>query len=102
MSDTHLARASDAASYAERLEADIGRAIGTLNKYRGSPDVEILRDRAHAARLRLEAICIRLNALGKSADPGRYPLSEAEHIALDAARALRRELIEAVARYQSS
>lgn len=100
MSATHLARAVDAASYAERLQEDLIRITSALNTYRGSPGLELLRDRSHFVQSQLEAIAGRLNALGSSADSGRYPLSEAEHIALEAASNLRDRMTESLARYQ--
>lgn len=100
MSDERLARLTDAAAHAERLQEDLVRVTTALNTYRGSPGLELLRDRSHFVQNQLEAIAGRLNALGSSADSGRYPLSETEHLALEAARDLRDRMAESLARYQ--
>ena len=100
MSDTHLARAADAASYADRLQTDLVRITAMLSDYRGSPGIDLLHERSHSTQQQLKAIAERLGALGKLADPGRYPLNEAEHIALEAACDLRERLMESLSRYQ--
>ena len=96
----HLMRAADAAICADRLRVDLLRLTGELDAYRGAGGLEFLRDRSLAAQRQMEMIAQRLDTLGRSADPGRYPLSEPEHTALDAARDLRERLAESLARYQ--
>jgi hypothetical protein len=100
MSLNHLERARDAASYTDRLLAELARLSGELNHFRGASGLELLRDRSSAVQVQLELIATRLDALGKGADPGRYPLSDAEHISLEIACDLRERLVESLARYQ--
>ena len=100
MSRNHLERARDAASYTDRLLAELSRLSGELNHFRGASGLELLRDRAAATQAELARIADRLAALGNRADPGRYPLSQSEHIALETACDLRDRLIESLARYQ--
>jgi hypothetical protein len=100
MSANHLERAADAASYADRLQAELAQLSAELNHFRGASGLELLRDRSAVAQRQLDLISSRLGALGATADAGRYPLSDAEHIALEVACDLRERLIESLARYQ--
>lgn len=100
MSANHLERATDAAAYASRLQGELARLYSELNRFRGASGLEFLRERCITAQRQLELISSRLEALGRNADPGRYPLSEVEHIALETACDLRERLMESLARYE--
>ena len=100
MSFNHLERAADAAAYAGALQADLATLSRELDQFRGASGLAIMRERCRSSEHQLEQIAGRLGALGNEADPGRYPLSDAEHLALDAARDLRARMTESLARYQ--
>lgn len=100
MSLAHLDRARDAATYTDGLLTELGRLSAELNHFRGASGLELLRDRSADAQAQLELIATRLDALARGADPGRYPLSDAEHMALESACDLRERLMESLARYQ--
>jgi hypothetical protein len=100
MTKSHLVRALDAASYTDHLLTDLVRVTDQLACYRNSPGGEMLRERSYSAQGQLKAISEHLEALGLSADPGKYPLSDAEHIVLERACDLRERLVESLSRYQ--
>lgn len=100
MTDIRLGRAADAASYAGRLQAELVHVTAMLDRYRGSPGLELLRDQSLTAQRKLGALADRLRALGDTADPGRYPLSAPEHLSLETARELRDRLTESLCRYE--
>ena len=100
MTIAHLDRARDAATYTARLLNELARLSSELKHFSGASGLELLRDRSAAAQSQLELIASRLDALGMGADPGRYPLSNAEHMALEGACDLRERLMESLARYQ--
>lgn len=100
MTMDHIERAADAASYADRMQADLARLSGMLNHYRGASGLELLHARSDASQRDLEAISHRLDALGAKSESTRYQLSETEHGALDTARDLRDRMMESLARYQ--
>jgi len=100
---SHKDRAAEAASYADRLQADLVNLSGMLNDYRdrgGASGLEIMRERSIAIRRQLEAIAQRLDGLGRSADPGKYPLSDQEHAALDSACELRERMMDTLEQLQ--
>jgi hypothetical protein len=100
MTDVRLSRAADAASYAGRLQAELIQVTAMLDRYRGSPGLELMRDQSLTAQRKLGALADRLRALGETADPGRYPLSQPEHVTLETALDLRDRLVESLARYE--
>lgn len=100
MNNRRLVCAADAASYAKRLQHELARIATALNTYRGSPGLELLRDRSYLIQSQLEAIARRLSVPDGSAESGRYPLSEAEHLALETASDLRERMTESLARYR--
>lgn len=102
MSRSHLERAADAAAYADRLHADLARLSLELERHRGAADLESLRERSAASRRQLELIAARLHALRRQADAGRYPLSEAENLALETALDLRDRMQASLARNQGA
>jgi hypothetical protein len=96
---THHDRAAEAAGYADQLQADLVSLSGMLDQYHDRSEgsgIENLRERSFAVRRQLEAIAQRLDGLGGSADPGKYPLSDQEHAALDGARNLRERMKDAL------
>lgn len=100
---THQDRAAEAAGYADRLQADLVSLSGMLDHYRDRGDArdpENLRERCIAAQRQLEEIAQRLDGLGGSADPGKYPLSDQEHAALDDACNLRERMMDTLERLQ--
>ena len=100
MSDIRLGRAADAATYADRLRTELVHVTTLLDRYRGSPGLELMRDQSLTAQRKLGALASRLRALGDAADPGRYSLSEPEHVSLEVARNLRDRLTESLSRYE--
>lgn|GEM_PF-6662214 len=99
MNTTRPLRAADVAASAERMQADLNRIEAALNRYRGSPGLELLRDRSRHVQRQLEAIAHRLNDPGISAGSGRDALSEAEHMALTTAADLCERMRETLSRY---
>jgi hypothetical protein len=100
MSATYLSRTTDAASYAMRLQANLIRITAALDIYRGSPGLELMRERSHVVQGELGAISGRLNTFGRLVDLARAPLSKAEHMALEAAGDLCERMRESLARYE--
>jgi hypothetical protein len=100
MTDTRPGRAADAADYAGYLKSDLARVTMMLDRYRGSPGLEIMHGRSLNAQRKLHAIQDRARALGCMGDRGRYVFSESEQTTLEIARDLRDRLIESLARYQ--
>lgn len=100
MNLNYLERARDAATYTDRLLTELAGLSAELNHFRGASGLDLLRDRSSASQAQLGLIASRLEALGKGADPGRYTLSDTEHMALEDACNLRERLIESLARYQ--
>jgi hypothetical protein len=100
---SHQDRAAEAASYADRLQADLVKLSGMLNHYRdegGRKGLEDLQRRSASMQGSLELLSQRLDGLGKSADPGKYPLSNDENADLDIARALREQMMDTLSLLQ--
>ncbi|HVY90509.1 MAG TPA: hypothetical protein VG942_16700 [Hyphomonadaceae bacterium] len=100
---SHQDRASEAASYADRLQGDLINLSGMLDHYRdghGVAGLEALREQSASSQQRLKAIAQRLDALGESADPGKYALSDKEHAVIDEARNVREHMMQTLDRLQ--
>jgi hypothetical protein len=96
--ETHLERAAEALSYADRLRADLASLADALSGYPATPAIDVLRERSRRTQGELKTISARLASLGRSADPDKYVLSETEHDVLaDASdhRELMMELLHA-------
>lgn len=100
MTDARLDRIGDAAAYAEDLRAELDRITAMLDRYRGSPGLEIMCDRSSEAQRRLKALVDRLVAPGMKADLGHYALSQPEHLLLESALDIRDRLAESLSRYK--
>lgn len=100
MSTARPLRAADVAASAERLQADLIRIEAALNRYRGSPGLELLRERSRLVQSQLDTIAHRLNGVGDSSGAKCYALSEAEYMALEAAGDLCERMRETLSRYE--
>lgn len=80
---THLERATEAATYTDRLRSDLASLADTLSGYAGTRGIDALREQGWQIQGMLKAISGRLSALGRSADPDKYCLSETEHEVLE-------------------
>ena len=100
MSDIRLGRATDTASYAQRLRIELVHVTVLLDRYRGSPGLELMRDQSLTTQLKLGALAGRLRAPDGTTNPGRHLLTGPEQLSLENARALRDRLIESLSRYE--
>jgi hypothetical protein len=94
--ETHLERAAEARSYTDRLRADLASLADALGRYPASRGLDALREQGRLIQGELETISARLASLGRSADPGKYCLSETEHDILADASDHRELMMEAL------
>lgn len=88
---------AEIALYADRLLGDLASLQQMLNNYTSeTPGVDPLDAPVNRSMRQLGAISRRLDALDCAAPSSNYRLSDQEHAALDAARALRTRMMNAL------
>jgi hypothetical protein len=91
---THLERAADAQSYTDRLRSDLASLSDALSRLPATRAIDAVREQSRQLQGELATISARLATLGRSADPGKYILSETEHDVLGDASDHRDRMME--------